>query len=76
MPDFKSRLLIVDDEPATRLLLSQIFLGMGHDVVSAADGFDALRQMRDTMPDIILSDLTSRERRWRIQWDCEEDRGA
>jgi len=57
MPDFKVKLLIVDDEPATRLLLSQIFSGMGHDVASAEDGFDALRQMRETMPDIILSDL-------------------
>jgi CheY-like chemotaxis protein len=57
MPDFKIKLLIVDDEPATRLLLSQIFSGMGHNVASAEDGFDALRQMRQTMPDIILSDL-------------------
>jgi CheY-like chemotaxis protein len=57
MPDFKIKLLIVDDEPATRLLLSQIFSNMGHEVAAAEDGFDALRQMRQTMPDIILSDL-------------------
>lgn len=53
----KRKLLIVDDEPATRVLLSRIFTGMGLEVASAADGFAALRQMRKTVPDIILSDL-------------------
>jgi CheY-like chemotaxis protein len=57
MPNGKSKLLIVDDEPETRLLLSQIFAGMGHEVECAEDGFSALEQIRQTVPDIILSDL-------------------
>jgi CheY-like chemotaxis protein len=57
MPDPKIKLLIVDDEPATRMLLSQIFTGLGHCVQSAADGFSALIEIRHDMPDIILSDL-------------------
>jgi CheY-like chemotaxis protein len=57
MPNAKNKLLIVDDEPATRYLLSQIFIGQGHDVACAEDGFAALEQMRESMPDIILSDL-------------------
>ncbi len=57
MPDAKTRLLIVDDEPATRVLLAQIFTGMGHQVDCAADGFAALQQIRQAVPDVILSDL-------------------
>lgn len=51
------KLLIVDDEPATRKLLSQIFGQMGHSVRTAKDGFSALQQIRESMPDVLLSDL-------------------
>ena len=57
MPEAPIKLLIVDDEPATRTTLSQIFVMMGHSVRSAADGFSALEQIRDSMPDVLLSDL-------------------
>ncbi|SFS09732.1 Response regulator receiver domain-containing protein [Granulicella pectinivorans] len=57
MPIAKKRVLIVDDEPATRLLLGQIFSGMGHDVAVAEDGFTALEAIRQAEPDLILSDL-------------------
>jgi CheY-like chemotaxis protein len=57
MPDSKPNLLIVDDEPSTRTSLTQIFAGMGHDVRSAEDGFSALSEIRDAVPDVILSDL-------------------
>jgi CheY-like chemotaxis protein len=57
MPTLKTRLLIVDDEPTTRTLLSHIFEGLGHSVRTAEDGFDALEEMRKETPDILLSDL-------------------
>src|ERR1700677_1978070 len=57
MPDLKATMLIVDDEPSTRTLLSQILGGLGHRVRAAEDGFSALEQIRQTVPDIILSDL-------------------
>ena len=57
MPDLKARLLIVDDEPSTRTLLSQIFGNLGHPVRAAEDGFSALEQIREEEPDILLSDL-------------------
>jgi CheY-like chemotaxis protein len=50
-------MLIVDDEPATRTLLSQVFRGLGHQVRSAQDGFEALEQIRSEVPDVLLSDL-------------------
>ena len=46
----KPKLLIVDDEPSTRTLLTQIFSNMGHDVNTAKDGFTALEQIRQTFP--------------------------
>jgi len=57
MPDLKARLLIVEDEPTTRMLLTQIFVALGHSVQSAGDGFAALELMRNGTPDILLSDL-------------------
>ena len=57
MPATSIKLLIVDDELATRTTLSQIFVNMGHSVRSAADGFSALEQIREVMPDVLLSDL-------------------
>jgi CheY-like chemotaxis protein len=53
----KTRLLIVEDEPTTRALLTQIFAGKGHSVRAAEDGFAALEELRKETPDILLSDL-------------------
>jgi len=57
MPETRIKLLIVEDEPITRTTLSQIFTQMGHSVRSAEDGFSALRQIREAVPDVLLSDL-------------------
>jgi len=57
MPNLKAKLLIVDDEPSARTLLSQIFLQMGHPVRVAEDGFAALEEIRAETPDILVSDL-------------------
>jgi CheY-like chemotaxis protein len=50
-------LLIVEDEPGTRYLLSQIFIMRGFSVRTASDGFAALQMIRSSIPDILLSDL-------------------
>ena len=57
MGKLKPKLLIVDDEPVTRTLLTQIFSSQGHDVKTAEDGFSALEQIRADVPDVLLSDL-------------------
>src|SRR5580692_7618713 len=57
MPIPKAKMLVVDDEPSTLDLFRQIFVGLGHPVRVAEDGFDALEQMREEVPDILLSDL-------------------
>jgi CheY-like chemotaxis protein len=50
-------MLVVDDEPSTLELFRQIFAGLGHPVRVAEDGFSALEQIREEVPDILLSDL-------------------
>jgi CheY-like chemotaxis protein len=50
-------LLIVDDEPVVRSLLSDVFASCGHKTRSAEDGFAALQLIRDSIPDVLLSDL-------------------
>jgi CheY-like chemotaxis protein len=57
MPNAKIKLLIVDDEESIRMSLSHIFAEFGHSVRSAKDGFSALSEMREEIPDIVLSDL-------------------
>jgi len=57
MPNLSAKLLIVDDEPQIRTLLSQIFIQRGHSVKTASDGFSALRLLREWVPDVMVSDL-------------------
>src|ERR1700747_2682690 len=57
MPHAQAKLLIVDDDPSLRMSLSHIFTEWGYSVRSAEDGFSALFEIRQEIPDIILSDL-------------------
>ena len=57
LPGAKAKLLIVDDDVLLRMSLTQLFTEFGYSVRSAADGFSALSEIRNEIPDIILSDL-------------------
>ncbi len=57
MPYRKATLLIVDDDHLLRKTLSAVLTGSGYPVRSAEDGFSALAELRNGIPDIILSDL-------------------
>jgi CheY-like chemotaxis protein len=57
MPETKSGLLIVDDEPLIRFSLSQLFTENGYGVRSAADGLSALDEIHREAPEVLLSDL-------------------
>jgi len=52
-----AKLLVVDDEPAIRLLMQAILSQEGHDVDTAADGIEALASVQAELPDVILLDL-------------------
>lgn len=51
------RILIVDDEEAIRLLYREEFVEAGFAVDVAVDGVDALRQIRQARPDLMIVDL-------------------
>jgi CheY-like chemotaxis protein len=50
-------LLIVDDDEATRMLLTELFNAHGYAVVLAENGEEALKQLLDYAPDLVVLDL-------------------
>ncbi len=51
------RVMVVDDEPVQRKLTSILLTAEGYDVVTAADGEEALNVARRLTPDAIVSDV-------------------
>ena len=49
--------LCVDDSPTELLVLSKALLSLGCEVLTAADGEDALVQAAESSPDLILLDV-------------------
>ena len=54
---FGSRVLLVDDDPLIRKLISRYLLAAGYVVRTVVDGLDALGKLRAGLPDFIISDL-------------------
>lgn len=50
------RLLVVDDDPVLRKLLTTLGQQRGGDWVEASDGHEGLERVRDRMPDIVITD--------------------
>jgi DNA-binding response OmpR family regulator len=50
-------ILVVDDDASIRDVLSDILELEGYDVRTAADGFAALREIREKRPDCLVLDL-------------------
>lgn len=53
----KGTVLIVDDEPANRELLSDLMVSHGYEVWEQASGEEALELLRESLPDAILLDV-------------------
>jgi CheY-like chemotaxis protein len=51
------RILVAEDDPTVLKTISLILRSSGYDVVTAADGFEALLHFQDRVPDLLLSDL-------------------
>jgi len=51
------RILVIDDEPAVRRLLTDLLVGEGYVVSEAPDGIRGLERLRDVSPDLIIIDL-------------------
>jgi twitching motility two-component system response regulator PilG len=52
------KILVVDDSPTVRKLISGKLEKCGHEVVCAVDGVDALEKINDLKPDLVLLDIT------------------
>ena len=49
--------MVVDDSLTVRKITSRLLTREGYQVVLAKDGVDALEQLIDVMPDVVLSDI-------------------
>ncbi len=52
------KILVVDDSPTVRKLISGKLEKCGHEVICAVDGVDALEKINELTPDLILLDIT------------------
>jgi len=52
-----AKILVVDDEPDLVLLVQLILQRVGHEVIGADGGQEALEKLKETRPDLILLDL-------------------
>lgn len=50
-------LLVIDDEPAIRFSIEQVFEGEGIDVVTADNAEQAQQRLREDVPDVVLLDI-------------------
>jgi two-component system chemotaxis sensor kinase CheA len=53
----RRRILVVDDSPLTRELISALLEAVGYDIVDAADGAEALHLLSRTQVDLVVTDL-------------------
>jgi len=52
------KILVVDDSPTVRKLISGKLEKCGHEVICAIDGVDALEKINELKPDLVLLDIT------------------
>lgn len=56
-----AKILVVDDNPANRDVLSRLLDFGGHEASTAANGREALTKAREAPPDLVLMDLAMPE---------------
>lgn len=52
-----AKILVVDDEPDERFLVSRALRKQGHDVTIAENGAAGLRAVREEAPDLVVTDI-------------------
>lgn len=58
MEDIKERIMIVEDEPDTRFILGKLLEKENYDVLSVANGVEALEKLETFFPKVIVADWT------------------
>lgn len=51
------RILIIEDDPTTRLGVELVLCALGFDVDTSSDGLDGLIRMREVPPDLVICDM-------------------
>jgi type IV pilus assembly protein PilB len=62
LPKDHIRVVIADDEPPVRDMVRLLLEGQGYQVISAADGEEALGKIRDEQPDLVVLDVVMPKR--------------
>ena len=57
-----SKILVIDDDPQVRELLSRVLEREGYDTCVAADGAEGLDVAREQRPDLVITDIFMPER--------------
>jgi twitching motility two-component system response regulator PilH len=52
-----STIMVVDDSPTLRVMISDLLTKHGLQVIEAHDGLDAQEKMRSTLPDLVIMDV-------------------
>jgi len=55
--DAKARILVVDDDHPTAMIIERVLRKQGYQVSTAFDGREGLRMARENKPDLIILDL-------------------
>ncbi len=53
----KKTILVVDDEEGIRSLCRELLSEEGYDVIEAEDGMEALREVEESNPDLVVLDI-------------------
>jgi two-component system, sensor histidine kinase and response regulator len=56
-PDYRARILVVDDQPSNLQVVGSMLGGLGYDILPASDGPTALKRLSFRLPDLILLDV-------------------
>ena len=56
MVEHKAKILLADDNPSIRMLVSEILTDAGFTIVTAEDGQDALDKIYKENPDLLILD--------------------
>ncbi|MBI4873963.1 MAG: response regulator, partial [Acidobacteria bacterium] len=60
-PSRPNRILVVDDEPGIRHLFEEILRAEGYEVRTAANGIEALKRLKESACDLVITDLVMPE---------------
>lgn len=56
-PSNQFRILVIDDEPANRMILRRLLNAVGYDVIDAPNGASGLSQLLAGRPDLVVVDM-------------------